>query len=170
MGLRRFLSSEEAARCEEVFAKQVDPSKPSSAAQVKDAIARPERWVLKPQREGGGNNIFDQELVGVLTSSLAAELAQYVLMERICAEPVPALFRRKDTLLQVDSDGELGFYTAYLAAAEAEGGHEVINSVSGAIIRSKPAESNEGGVCAGFGVLDMPLLVDGPHEQLSSKL
>lgn len=30
---------------------------------VRDAIQNPSRYVLKPQREGGGNNFFGQEMV-----------------------------------------------------------------------------------------------------------
>lgn len=35
-----------------------------AAAAVRDAIARPEAYVLKPQREGGGNNLYGEAGVG----------------------------------------------------------------------------------------------------------
>lgn len=33
---------------------------------IADAIAHPERYVLKPQREGGGNNLYEEELAAKL--------------------------------------------------------------------------------------------------------
>lgn len=35
---------------------------PSTAAAVDDAIKDGSKWVLKPQREGGGNNLYGSEL------------------------------------------------------------------------------------------------------------
>jgi glutathione synthase len=33
---------------------------------ISEAVAAPERFVLKPQREGGGNNLYGDELVARL--------------------------------------------------------------------------------------------------------
>jgi len=33
---------------------------------ISDAITHPERYVLKPQREGGGNNLYGDELAAKL--------------------------------------------------------------------------------------------------------
>ena len=54
------------------------------------AINDPRRFVLKPQREGGGNNVFDDE-VAVRLRQLAdcKERAAFILMERI----VPLTFQ-----------------------------------------------------------------------------
>ena len=48
------------------------------------AIDDPRRFVLKPQREGGGNNVFDDD-VAVRLRELAdsKERAAFILMERI---------------------------------------------------------------------------------------
>ena len=45
------------------------------------AAAEPERFVLKPQREGGGNNLYGEELRAKLATSEG--LAAYILMQRI---------------------------------------------------------------------------------------
>jgi hypothetical protein len=43
-----------------------DPSAPETAAVIAEAVEQPERFVLKPQREGGGNNLYGEELVARL--------------------------------------------------------------------------------------------------------
>lgn len=45
------------------------------------AAAEPERFVLKPQREGGGNNLYGEELRAKLAEGNG--LAAYILMQRI---------------------------------------------------------------------------------------
>ena len=46
------------------------------------AIASPEDYVLKPQREGGGNNLYGEELRARLQQG-GPGLAAFVLMQRI---------------------------------------------------------------------------------------
>ena len=49
-------------------------------------INQPENYVLKPQREGGGNNIWEDEMRKKLISlSGDPARAQYILMRRIRA-------------------------------------------------------------------------------------
>jgi glutathione synthase len=35
---------------------------PRTLTAIDDAIKHPQRYVLKPQKEGGGNNIFGEEI------------------------------------------------------------------------------------------------------------
>lgn len=42
-----------------------------------------ERFVMKPQREGGGNNIYRHKIKEVLTQTPKEEWAKYVLMEMV---------------------------------------------------------------------------------------
>jgi hypothetical protein len=37
-----------------------DPSAPETAEAIASAIANPDAYVLKPQREGGGNNLYGE--------------------------------------------------------------------------------------------------------------
>lgn len=48
-----------------------------------EAIINPHRYVIKPQREGGGNNLYGQDLHAALTTLTPDELSAYILMERI---------------------------------------------------------------------------------------
>jgi glutathione synthase len=50
-----------------------DPNDPITAAVMQEALQQPERFVLKPQREGGGNNLYGPELVETLQVCLAPD-------------------------------------------------------------------------------------------------
>ena len=50
------------------------------------AMKSPEKFVLKPQREGGGNNMYGDEIVSFLEKIKdSPERNGYILMEKICA-------------------------------------------------------------------------------------
>ncbi|KAK2722335.1 hypothetical protein QYM36_002763 [Artemia franciscana] len=77
------------------------------------AIKNPERYVLKPQREGGGNNVYGKDVASTLLKLCCLkERAAYILMELIKA---PA---RNNVMLRPESDkpivgpmvSELGVY------------------------------------------------------------
>lgn len=93
------------------------PSDPSTAAVIQDAIQKPDRYVLKPQREGGGNNLYGDELVKALQEGLAAGgegLAAYILMQRIVPPPQRTVFVRNGDWMEEESLSELGIYGTYL--------------------------------------------------------
>lgn len=153
--LDRFLSPEEVEGCLSVFARQVDPSNTDSESIVAAAKCEPENWVLKPQREGGANNFFGEELKRLLCEG-GSSLSQYVLMERIKSQPMPCLLMKKAGVVeQHDVCSELGLFSAYFAS----GDEEIHNNVGGAMLRTKAFSSAEGGVCAGHGVIDTPFVV-----------
>uniref|UniRef100_A0A3Q0KUJ8 Glutathione synthetase n=2 Tax=Schistosoma mansoni TaxID=6183 RepID=A0A3Q0KUJ8_SCHMA len=127
---------------------------------INDCLLRPDNYVLKPQREGGGNNYFGEELVQKLKSIMDhSERKLYVLMERI----QPYIFQ--NSILNSTSASEelkvkkmvteLGIFGAILACKD----EIFLNEFSGHLLRSKPLESNEGGIVAGYGCLDSPFLV-----------
>lgn len=119
------------------------------------------RYVLKPQREGGGNNIYRKAIPPFLKDLAETHWPAYILMEMI--EP-PAqsntIFRNGET----HSGGvicELGIYGACLWQAGTGGKRDVLeNFEAGYLLRTKGDQSEEGGVAAGFGAVDSPCLVD----------
>ena len=167
--LRKFLSPPEASLVEDVFAGQyaLEDTAPGNAAPegeggagrtvLEMALAHPERYVLKPQREGGGHNYFDEELRAKAASLNAAERSAYILMERILPPRHPALLVRDGVLEETDAVSEIGRFGAFLA----EGEEELINRDAGYLVRSKAHGTLEGGVSAGFGFLDS-LFLDPP--------
>jgi glutathione synthase len=55
---------------------------------IQKAIENPHDYVMKPQKEGGGNNFFDEDIPKLLNKMLenpdeAGELLTYLIMERI---------------------------------------------------------------------------------------
>ena len=78
------------------------------------ALAAPEAYVLKPQREGGGNNLYGEEMARALGRMAAAERASYILMERI-RPPTHALPLMRDGVLDGgECIAELGVFGVFL--------------------------------------------------------
>lgn len=78
-------SPQEAALLRTFFAGQWgldNPSDPDTAAVIAAALASPDDYVLKPQREGGGNNLYGAALAARLEEG-GEGLAAFVLMQRI---------------------------------------------------------------------------------------
>lgn len=133
-------------------------------------------YVLKPQREGGGNNVYRGAIPGFLKSLPEEKWAAWILMEMI--EP-PAqrnyIFRNGAVLEEGGVICELGVYGACLwrhgdggggGGSEGEGEREgdageiISNEEAGWLLRTKGVASEEGGVAAGFGAVDSVCLVD----------
>ena len=152
------------------------PLDDSPAGQEGTAIATdPERckgYVLKPQREGGGNNIYRSAIPGYLEQLGSKELWKgYILMEII--EP-PALRNwifREGKIKFGEVIGELGIYGCCLWSTEGKNlvgqipwargkGRVLLSTEVGYLLRTKGRESDEGGVAAGFGAMDSVCLVD----------
>ncbi|PWA59996.1 glutathione synthetase [Artemisia annua] len=120
---------------------------------VKNAIEQPDAYVMKPQREGGGNNIYGddvRESLLRLQKEGSEEEAAYILMQRIFPTEFPTILVRDGICYKEQAISELGIFSAYLRNKET-----VISSEKcGYLMRTKVSSSNEGGVAAGFAVLD----------------
>lgn len=140
----------------------LDPECEGATAAVAAACNSPQHFVLKPQREGGGHNLYDQDLVEALSQMTAEERAAYILMEKIRPPPFEAFFLRDCSVLRGLAVLELGVYGVYLG--DGEGKRVILNESVGHLLRTKLASSHEGGVAAGFAVLSSPLLVGGGED------
>ncbi|KAK0181266.1 hypothetical protein PV327_003561 [Microctonus hyperodae] len=121
-------------------------------------ISQPEKYVLKPQREGGGNNVYGTDIKIVLeTLKNSEERNAYTLMEYIDAPLQNNYFlgpnNDKNTL--VDLISELGIYGIIIG----DENDIKVNKQVGHVIRTKPFGENEGGIIAGAGGLDSPYLI-----------
>jgi glutathione synthase len=110
----------------------------------------PARFVLKPQREGGGNNLYDAELAARLTSLSPTQRHAYILMERIYSAPHPALCAMEGHLREGPHVSEVGRFGALLAAGE----RIQHNADLGYLVRTKGESEVETGISAGYGHLD----------------
>lgn len=61
----------------------LDDSEPEGAEAIRLALANPAKYVLKPQREGGGNNVYDADIPAALAAMSPLERSAWILMERI---------------------------------------------------------------------------------------
>lgn len=52
-------------------------------AAIELALRNPSKYVLKPQREGGGNNVYDDDIPMALQKMTKLERSAWILMERI---------------------------------------------------------------------------------------
>lgn len=121
---------------------------------VQDAINNPESYVLKPQREGGGNNLYGQEMAERLQSK--QDLGALVLMQRILPPPHAVTMVRRGIPTEMSSLSELGIYGVLLRRGKVI----IRNTEAGQLVRTKASTSSEGGVAAGYAVLDSVQLID----------
>ena len=125
------------------------------------------RHVLKPQREGGGNNVYREAIPPFLRGLPEEQWAAYILMEMI--EPAAA----RNVVLRGGRDvseggviselGCFGYCLWRLGGRERKGmdrrGEMLENRGAGYLLRTKGDQSEEGGVAAGFGAIDSCYLI-----------
>jgi len=114
-------------------------------------------YVLKPQREGGGNNIYRSAIPPFLASLPETHWKSYILMEIITPPPVHNIILRNGVLEEGGVICELGIYGTCLW--DQVSGEILHNEQAGYLLRTKGDKSEEGGVAAGFGSMDSCRLV-----------
>lgn len=130
---------------------------PEGHQAVEKALANPASYVLKPQREGGGNNLYGMEAKQKLISmGRSKEREGYILMELI-RPPVTTnyIIRAGAAADPVSIINELGIFGVILGDQD----DILVNDEAGFILRSKRTGTSEGGISAGFGALDSVILV-----------
>lgn len=142
-------------------------------------LKNPHGYVLKPQREGGGNNFYDDALSEILlnikaklngeTLNIDDELyhaERYIVMERlaprvshnylITAQAQQRLANEGTSHTPTAITNEFGIYGVMLTT----GDEVLINEMTGYAVRAKLARDNEGGIMVGMGALNSIYLVD----------
>lgn len=131
------------------------------------------RYVLKPQREGGGYNFYGKQLADKLRSNcaitnvvddnddgpvirLSPALSEFILMERLFPPQQRAILLRNG---RVEGAGmtisELGCFGTIVVSGE---GDVIHNEYAGFLLRTKFSGVDEGGVASGFATLSSPFL------------
>jgi glutathione synthetase len=164
--LSRFMSDkDEAAQVQQTFAP-IYPMDVSEAGKDARKIATdPEtasHYVLKPQREGGGNNIYRKAIPEFLKATPESHWPAHILMEMIEPPSQTNVILRNGELQKGGVICELGVYGVCLWKNEKGGakGEILENWQAGYLLRTKGDQSEEGGVAAGFGAVDSCCLVD----------
>lgn len=160
--LKRFLSKKE--QLNEIFStfakiyRLRDDEEGNFAFKL--GLNNPQKYVLKPQREGGANNYFGKDMVDKLNEiKKSKERNSYILMELIQPAPVYNCIVTPNITLQNKKKQkivcELGIFGIILGDAV----KVYYNCESGYLLRSKDITATEGCVSLGLGSIDSPLLI-----------
>ena len=114
------------------------------------------QFVLKPQREGGGNNVYGAEIRDFLTSLPTSEDRAWIAMKRIEAETAESLLVVQEQAQSHQSISELGIFGLLRAQSD----DLRINMPVGHLVRTKASNVNEGGVVAGYACLNSLISTD----------
>lgn len=118
-----------------------------------------ESFVLKPQREGGGNNFYGKQMIGVMQEKhKAGLLSQFIVMSLIRPSATPnfKVLDDHENPHLFNCITELGIYGSYIV----DGNNKlVLNENEGHLLRSKDISTKDGGVFAGNALLDSPILL-----------
>ncbi|AIN96666.1 glutathione synthetase, putative [Leishmania panamensis] len=137
---------------------------------IADAVEHLERYVLKPQLEGGGNLIAGEAMQRLLRDAKSDDplyqkiRREYILMRKIHCPVMKGIFFRQNQIHVVESNvsSELGIYGVTLSS---DANQYIMNEAAGSVVRTKPADVADGGVMAGIAALDSVQLIDeAPHE------
>ncbi|XP_013382970.1 glutathione synthetase-like [Lingula anatina] len=157
--VERFIQDSEAVkRIRATFAGMYSLERDAEGdAAVAMAMENPFKYVLKPQREGGGNNYFGEDVRKVLRRVLDSdERMAYILMERIHPVPFQNYVLRAESPVQPNTMlSELGVFGVLIGTSD----HIITNKQCGHLLRTKTSDINEGGVATGTSALDSPYLV-----------
>ena len=149
--LQRYVSEAEAALIEKTFVGLYALDESVGDISVIDmALANPGDYVLKPQREGGGNNYFDDDMVDQLKTMSHEERKAYILMERIKAPVHDSVLVVEQQTSAIPCVSEIGRFGVCLAKDD----NFIFNQDAGYLVRTKSEDENEGGVCAGYACLN----------------
>ncbi|RMX56643.1 hypothetical protein pdam_00002416, partial [Pocillopora damicornis] len=134
--LERFLPNREAVdRVRATFTGlyTLDPG-PSGDRNVECCLQAVERFVMKPQREGGGNLIYGEDIRHTLQSN-PEKRSQYILMDRIRPACINRNFIvRQESIKPAEIISELGIFGIFLS----QGDEILINKDGGYLVRSRP--------------------------------
>jgi len=123
---------------------------------IKKVIASPSKYVMKPQREGGGNLFFGEKMTQALQKFSAEERSGYILMERIVPPTRKTwIINKACQTSEINAVSELGIFGVYIG----DDSSTVMNEIAGSLVRSKNAADEDGGVVAGVAVLDSVYLI-----------
>ncbi|KAG8832281.1 hypothetical protein FRC17_001563 [Serendipita sp. 399] len=130
---------------------------------VESAKERAMHLVLKPQREGGGNNVYKASILPFLDTLNDKEKEAWIAMELI---RVPAgvqnwLVRSGSDAVKANVVSELGIFGWALFGSKNNDGKlctSLQEGSGGYLLRTKGEDSDEGGVATGFSVLDSVIL------------
>jgi len=155
--LERYLDKQAASNLMKCFTGlwSIDDDSDETRKLISQVIESPGEFVLKPQREGGGNNLWNDDMKLFLQNAKnAEERSPYILMKKIKAIKSKGYLMHAGVVTLSETTSELGIFGACIS----DGQKVLRNEVCGHLLRTKVATSNEGGLAVGLSVLDSPYL------------
>ncbi|EZA60374.1 Glutathione synthetase [Ooceraea biroi] len=153
----RFIKDETmAAKIKEIFAGlySLDFDEHGNAA-VEMSISKPEHFVLKPQREGGCNNLYGTDIKDFLESvKFEQTRVAWILMDRIYPPIHTNYVVKPGNSVDLETKelvSELGIFGVILGDDK----NIITNNQAGHMLRTKLAIDNEGGVATGLALPDV---------------
>ncbi|MCJ1441382.1 MAG: hypothetical protein MMC23_001868 [Stictis urceolatum] len=164
--LERFLPENEAERIRKTFMpmyrldKYTDKWVSGSAARGGTNISN---FVLKPSLEGGGHNVYGNDIPDFVHSIESNHRDQYVIMDMIRPPWIVNVLVSPQELYEGEVESELGIAGACLWRQDLKGKGVVdilSNEEVGFTLKTKAKGVNEMSVVKGYGCFDSPLLVN----------
>lgn len=154
--LSKFLTGEPMSLVKRTFTNLYPLDESAAGLKAFETVMNhPENFVLKPQREGGGNNVYGKNIPRVLSHLSLDERKSYILMDRIKSPVTKNVMLRNGELTEAEVISELGIFGVYVAK-----NNEILeNYQAGHLLRTKSSTCDEGGVASGFAVLDSVMLI-----------
>ena len=119
----------------------------------------PNKYILKPMREGGGNNIFGDKLKELIPEEGNEPndiLKNSVIVDKIDAAVHESVVLRNEKINLQNSISEYSIYGIILSNEN----NLYINKSVSFLVRTKNKDEIEGGIMEGAGAVDLPCLLD----------
>jgi len=163
-----WLSPDEAAVVTRTFAPIYPLDESESGLRARELALDPgtaKNHVLKPSREGGGHNIYGEDIVGFLDATPKELWPTYILMEKIIPPIVNNFLISSRGMYEGPVISELGVFGVYLRRrkeSKDEGKRaQMVKELEPCwSFKTKDASVNEMSVVKGYGCFDSPALVD----------
>ena len=119
----------------------------------------PEKYILKPMKEGGGNNITAdklKELIPDEDSEISDLIKNSVIVKKIESYEHEGLILKNEKINLQNSISEYSIYGIVLT----ENDNFIMNKSVSFLVRTKDKDNVEGGIIEGAGAIDIPCLLD----------
>jgi glutathione synthetase len=123
---------------------------------IQDAIKHPHLYVMKSQREGGGNLIYGDTMVKFLKTLNVDDAKKHLLMKRIIPRSKDSILLRDGVVTHGKVVNELGVFGMILG----DGVNIIRNEYIGYLLRTKLENVEDGSVLSGIFHLDSIMLIE----------
>lgn len=153
--LAKYLTTDEISQVASVCTS-IYPLDTLDKSVIDDAIKNPHIYVMKSQREGGGNLIYGEKMVESLKTLTIDEGKKYLLMKRIIPKGRDSILLRDGKITRAKTVNELGIFAFILSDEKSI----FNNEYCGYLLRTKREGVEDGSVLSGIFHLDSIILTN----------